>query len=173
MRWKHFQVFLSGVITDALLSASGLMSIGGDPFRLCRSLPLWSPSRLPHWASLSSPLGAQYILSPISHHVLKHSKLLKTQVKWKFLSCWTQLCNPMDYTVHGILQARILEWVAFPFSRGSSQPRDRTQVTRVAGGFSTSWATRDVQDSSWRPMSKRLLSLSRLLLGSDWWIDWK
>ena len=33
------------------------------------------------------------------------------------------LCNPMDYTVHGILQARILEWVAFPFSRGSSQPR--------------------------------------------------
>ena len=34
------------------------------------------------------------------------------------------LCNPMDYTVHGTLQARILEWVAFPFSRGSSQPRD-------------------------------------------------
>ena len=34
------------------------------------------------------------------------------------------LCDPMDYTVHGILQARILEWVAFPFSRGSSQPRD-------------------------------------------------
>ena len=38
-------------------------------------------------------------------------------------SCPT-LCNHMDYTVHGILQARILEWVAFPFSRGSSQPRD-------------------------------------------------
>ena len=36
------------------------------------------------------------------------------------------LCNPMDYTVHGILQARILEWVAFPFFRGSSQPRDQT-----------------------------------------------
>ena len=33
-------------------------------------------------------------------------------------------CDPMDYTVHGILQARILEWVAFPFSRESSQPRD-------------------------------------------------
>ena len=39
-------------------------------------------------------------------------------------SCSVTLCNPMDYTVHGILQARILEWVAFPFSRGSSQPRD-------------------------------------------------
>ena len=41
-------------------------------------------------------------------------------------SCLT-LCDPVDYTVHGILQARILEWVAVPFSRGSSQPRDQTQ----------------------------------------------
>ena len=49
----------------------------------------------------------------------------------------------MHYAVHGILQARILEWVAFPFSRGSPQRRDRTQVSRVAGGFFTSWATRE------------------------------
>ena len=49
-------------------------------------------------------------------------------------SCQT-LCDPVDYTVHGILQARILEWVAFPFCRGSSQVRDRTQVSRTAGGF--------------------------------------
>ena len=52
-------------------------------------------------------------------------------------SCLT-LCDPMDYTVHGILQARILEGVAFPFSRGYSQPRDQTQVSRIEGGFSTS-----------------------------------
>ena len=51
------------------------------------------------------------------------------------------LCDPMDYRVHGILQARILEWVAVPFSRGFSQPRDRTQVSYIAGGFFTSWAT--------------------------------
>ena len=51
------------------------------------------------------------------------------------------LCDPMDYTDHGILQARILEWVAFPFSRGSSQPREQTQVSHIAGGFFTSWAT--------------------------------
>ena len=57
-------------------------------------------------------------------------------------SCLT-LCNPVDHTVHGILQARILEWVAFPFSRGSSQPRDWTQVSHIAGGFFTSWATRE------------------------------
>ena len=45
------------------------------------------------------------------------------------------LCNPMDCIVHGILQARILEWVAFPFSRGSSQPSDQTQVSRITDGF--------------------------------------
>ena len=55
------------------------------------------------------------------------------------------LCNPMNYTVHGILQARILEWGAFPFSRAFSQPRDQTQVSRTAGGFFTSWATKEAQ----------------------------
>ena len=48
------------------------------------------------------------------------------------------LCDSMGKTVHGILQARILEWVAVPFSRGSSQPRDRTQVSYIAGEFFTS-----------------------------------
>ena len=52
----------------------------------------------------------------------------------------------MDYAVHGILQARILEWVAIPFSRGSSQPRDQTQVSRTAGKFFTSWATREARE---------------------------
>ena len=52
-------------------------------------------------------------------------------------------CHPMGYTVRGILWARILEWVAFPFSRWSSQPRDRTQVCHIAGKFFTSWATRE------------------------------
>ena len=51
------------------------------------------------------------------------------------------LCYPMDYTVHGILQARKLEWEAIPFFRGSSQPRDRSQVSCIAGRFFTSWAT--------------------------------
>ena len=46
----------------------------------------------------------------------------------------------------GILQARIQKWVVFPFSRGSSQPRDQTQVSWIAGGFFTSWTTKIVQD---------------------------
>ena len=53
------------------------------------------------------------------------------------------LCDPMNYTVHGILQARILEWVAVPFSRWYSQPRDQTQVSCITGRFFTSWATRE------------------------------
>ena len=68
--------------------------------------------------------------------------------KWKVTQSYPTLYNPMDYTVHGILQARILEWVAFPFSRGSSQPRDRTQVFHIAGRFFTNWATREVHLSS-------------------------
>ena len=52
-------------------------------------------------------------------------------------SCPT-LCDPVDrnllgFSVHGILQARILEWTAISFSRGSSQPRDQTQVSRIGG----------------------------------------
>ena len=73
----------------------------------------------------------------------------------KFLICWTKvkvkvtqscptLCDPMDCSspgssVHAVLQARILEWVAVPFSRGSSQPRDENQVSHIAGRFFTIW----------------------------------
>ena len=46
--------------------------------------------------------------------------------------------DSLQPTVHGILQARILEWVVFPFSRGSSQPRDQTQVSHISGRFFTS-----------------------------------
>ena len=65
------------------------------------------------------------------------------------------LCDPMDYTVHGILQASILEWVVCPFSRGSSQSRDQTLVSHIAGGFFTSWATREAQEywSGWPILS--------------------
>ena len=63
-------------------------------------------------------------------------------------SCLT-LCDPMDYTVHGILQARMLETVAIPFSRGSPQSRDWSQVSHIPGGFFTSWATKKAQAQWW------------------------
>ena len=59
---------------------------------------------------------------------------------------WVQLCDPMNYTVHGILQARVLEWAAFPFSRGSSQRRDWTQVSHIAGRFFANWAIGEAQE---------------------------
>ena len=62
-------------------------------------------------------------------------------LKVKVIQSHLTLCDPMDHTVHGILHARTLEWVAFSFSKGSSQPRDRTQVSHTAGRFFTSWAT--------------------------------
>ena len=74
----------------------------------------------------------------------------------------------MDCTVHGILQVRILEWVAFPFSRGSYQPRDQAQVSHTAGGFFTSWATREAQEyRSGEPITRETQSsgIMRHLLG--------
>ena len=62
--------------------------------------------------------------------------------KWKLFSRVWLFATPWT-VVHGILQARILEWVAVPFFRRSSQLRDRPQVSHIAGGFFTSWATRE------------------------------
>ena len=82
------------------------------------------------------------------HIVVSHSPYLKPwydMLKVKVTQSCPTLCNPMD-CIHGILQARMLEWVAFSFSRGSSQPRDRAQVFHIAGGFFTGWATREAQE---------------------------
>ena len=64
--------------------------------------------------------------------------LFLSSIKVKVAQLCPTLCDPMDYTVHGILQARILEWVAFPFSMESSQTRDWIQVSHTAGRFFTS-----------------------------------
>ena len=60
---------------------------------------------------------------------------LQERKKVKVAKSCPTLGDPLEYTVHGILQARILEWVAFSFSRGSSQPRYRIQVSCIAGKF--------------------------------------
>ena len=65
------------------------------------------------------------------------------KVKVKVVQLCPTLCDPMDYIVHGILQPRILEWVAFPFSWGASQPRNQTQISHIAGGFFTNWAMKE------------------------------
>ena len=67
-----------------------------------------------------------------------NKKAMKESMKVNIAQSCPTLCDPMDYVVHGILQARVLEWVAVPFSRRSFQPRDRIQVSYIAGGFFTS-----------------------------------
>ena len=62
--------------------------------------------------------------------------------------CFRYICDPMDCSppgssIHGILQARILEWLSMPSSRGSSQARDQTKVSHITYGFFTVWATRE------------------------------
>ena len=94
---------------------------------------LYSFQSVPEYSGSTSNLGLLEYIYP--------SFVGKVKVKASHL-CPT-LCDPMDCIVPGILQARILEWVAFPFSRGSSPPRDQTHVSRIAGGFFTSLATRE------------------------------
>ena len=112
-----------------------------------------------HWKAKSYPLGCRR--SPISIHF----KLIPTRlaflkgsghvlcsmrvclivmkvlvIHWRPALCDPVDCSPLGSTVHGILQARVLEWVAIPFFRVSSQPRDRAQVFCFAGRFFTIWA---------------------------------
>ena len=86
------------------------------------------------------------------------SHILIFIVKVKGTQWCPALCDPMDHSppgssVHGILQARILEWGALPFSRGSSQLRDGSQVSRITGRFFTVWASRE---GLWQPCIKQV-----------------
>ena len=67
----------------------------------------------------------------------KKTYLVGSEVKVKAAQLCLILCNLMDYIVHGILQATILESVAYPFSGGCFQPRNQTRVSCIAGGFFT------------------------------------
>ena len=85
-----------------------------------------------------------------------------------------QLCNPMDWSllgsyVHGILQARIEEWVAVPSYRGSSQPRNQTQVSRIVGRFFPTSATFLLGSNSLCSFSFLPPATSPRL---PWWLRW-
>ena len=75
-----------------------------------------------------------------------NEKETKEAMKVKLAQSCLTLCDSLVYIVHGIVQARILEWLAFLVSRESSQPKDQAQVSCIAGGFSTSWAIREAQE---------------------------
>ena len=90
--------------------------------------------------------------------------------------CYPVDCSPPGSSVHGILQARVLEWVAISSSRGSSQPRDRTQVSHIAGRCFNLWATREAmwETCVWpvgqkEPLEKGVADNSSILA---WRIPW-
>ena len=84
-------------------------------------------------------------------------KELLNNLKLKVIQSYLTLCDPVDCIVHGILQARILEWVAFPFSRGSSQSRDWTQISHIIGRFFTSWTTGEAHWVIWETHNEEML----------------
>ena len=81
-----------------------------------------------------SPLP--YFIHPVTTSLYDEKNLAGVikvlEVKLQVAQSCPTLCDFMDYTVHGTLQARILEWVTYPFSSGSSQPRDQTGVSCIA-----------------------------------------
>ena len=127
---------------------------GKDPFSSKRSSQPREQTCISHllpWQAGSLPLAPP-------------GKPWKLHVKWNEVSqsCLT-LCDPVDCSpgssVHRILQARILEWVAISFSRGSSWPRDQTQVSRIAGRLSNIWATRDALEATYHWTNYYFISL--------------
>ena len=96
--------------------------------------PSWGLQGL--WSSLSPAqhlrAGAELVPSRGVNSLRKTVPLLP-KLKVKVLLCHSMDCSPPGSSVHGVLYSRILESVAMPFSRGSSQPSDGTQVSRIAG----------------------------------------
>ena len=86
----------------------------------------------------------------LSRPLQEESSIVVALVAQSYPTLWHPMdCSPPGSSVHGILQARILEWVAIPFSRGSSRPRDGTWVSCIAGRFFTVWTTREAGRARW------------------------
>ena len=115
-------------------------------FQICNlSEYIWDSSRL-------LPVATGSFLNTHTH-THTHTQILMCVLCPVAQSCPT-LCDPVDYcppgsSVHGILQARVLDWVAISFSRGSSRPRGRTWVSCIESRLFTIWATREVNYGEW------------------------
>ena len=167
--WKGFQLMLwreTREIELLKLGCKTLVSILND--RSSGAIPEMrndgmTPNKLLCWGAVShgdiviwrgpagclKHLGREGSGPPLKHWLdswcwIQSFRIISLSEMEVIQSCLT-LSGPLDYTVHGILQARILEWVAFTFSWGSSQPRDRTEVSHIAGRFFSSWPTREAQ----------------------------
>ena len=126
------------------LSPEPMITEKTTKFKLCTRdyITTTMYNSLVHWKTQQWPQDwKRSVFIPISKKVKVKSENEVAQ------SCLT-LCDPMDcslpgLSVHGVFQARILEWVAISFSRGSSPPRDQTQISCIAGRCFTLWVTRE------------------------------
>ena len=136
-----------------------IVSDSATPWTVAHQVPLSMKfSRQEYWDELPCPspgdlpnLGTEPRCPPLqadSFTAEPRGELSLSIVLCSVTQSCLILCDPMDFSlpgssVQGILQARILEWVAMPFSRGSSKPRSRTQVSHITGRVFTIWATRE------------------------------
>ena len=114
-------------------------------------LRVYSPHAFIQWIGLLA-----FEASILIFFHMKKVKVLLSQ------SC-PHLCDPLDHSlasssVHGILQSRILKWVATPFCRQPSQPWDQTQVSYIAGRFFTDWATREDHLSTYSTLNLNFIT---------------
>ena len=142
-RW-HVHKLLVGAQIDAVLQDSNLTL--GYEFNIDKTL------KIVLLLGLQYPQVNNYSLTNPQRGIYKfvHTILPELIRKLVTQSCRT-LCDPMDCSppgssVLGILQARILEWIAISLSRGSSWARNRTQVSSIAGRLFTNWATREIMN---------------------------
>ena len=128
-------------------------------------LSQWQPQKQ-NWKFLFFPLNTTDKLIPNIHN----SGISNYTIKSEVAQLCPTLCHPMDCSlphssVHGILQTRLLEWVAISFSSGSSWPRDQTWVSHIAGRHFTLWPTR--KPSSYNGFNKTLIKTT--MGGLPWW----
>ena len=122
-----------------LLSLNAFSKIGRHSFQE-KPVSSWIYLRLKFSLNKFQVPSSKSYFKIASPSCLADAMTVESEVKVRVAQSRPTLCYPMGYTVHGILQARILEWVASPFSSRSSQPRNLTGVSGIAGGFFTNWA---------------------------------
>ena len=130
-------------VGDAIQPSHALSSPSPPAFNLFQHQGLFK------WVSSSHQVAKYWSFSFRISPTNEYPALISSRMVWlDLLAVQGTLKSHMDYnppgsSVHGILQARILEWFVMPSPRGSAQPRDQTQVSLTVGGFFTIWATRE------------------------------
>ena len=120
-------------------SSAITMGVGGCVVAASPGSQFWEPSFFNLFFNWRITALQTFVLCQTSTWINRESEVAQS---------YPTLCHPMDcslpgFSIHGIFQAKVPEWVAFSFSKGSSRPRDQTQISRITGRCFTLWATRE------------------------------